>query len=44
MTFWPFIEPILSKRKEVRTKISMGVGTLTLLITLFFTLWETLAP
>lgn len=41
-TFWPFIEPLLSKKNEVRRNISYGVGILTLLITLGLTVWESL--
>lgn len=44
ITFWPFIEPILSKNPSIRTKINFGVGSLTLIITILFTLWETISP
>jgi ubiquinol-cytochrome c reductase cytochrome b subunit/cytochrome b6 len=42
MTFWPFIEPILSKDYKIRTKISYVVGVLTLVFTVALTVWETL--
>jgi len=44
ITFWPFIEPILSKNPSVRAKINFGVGSLTLIITILLTIWETIAP
>jgi len=43
MTFWPFIEPMIAKKKETRIKTSFAVGALTLIITLALTIWETIA-
>ncbi|APF19306.1 cytochrome b [Caldithrix abyssi] len=41
-TFWPFIEPLISKDKTKRTIFSRTAGVLTLVITLILTIWETI--
>ncbi len=41
-TFWPFIEPLISKDKHRRTIFSRTAGVLTLIITLALTIWETI--
>jgi quinol-cytochrome oxidoreductase complex cytochrome b subunit len=40
MTFWPFIEPLISKNKDIRRKLAYSVGGSTLIITLVLTIWE----
>jgi len=40
LMFWPFLEPLISKDLKVRMKFSYFVGSLTLLSTLFLTIWE----
>jgi ubiquinol-cytochrome c reductase cytochrome b subunit/cytochrome b6 len=40
MMFWPFIEPLLSKKMKVRTRISYFVGALTIVFTIILTVWE----
>lgn len=42
MIFWPFIDPILSKKKHTRRRIAYSIGAITLLITLTFTIMETI--
>ncbi|MBN2365819.1 MAG: cytochrome bc complex cytochrome b subunit [Calditrichaeota bacterium] len=40
LTFWPFIEPKISKKMETREKVAYTVGGLTLIFTVGFTIWE----
>ncbi|MFZ0389195.1 MAG: cytochrome bc complex cytochrome b subunit [Calditrichia bacterium] len=40
LTFWPFIDPLLSKNRDTRRKITFVVGGATLVITVAFTVWE----
>jgi quinol-cytochrome oxidoreductase complex cytochrome b subunit len=40
MTFWPFIEPLLSKKEPIKRVIAYSVGSLTLVVTLILTIWE----
>ncbi len=40
MTFWPFIEPLLSSSLKKRTTISYFVGALTIVFTVTLTVWE----
>ena len=40
MMFWPFIEPLLSKKLITRTKFSYMVGSLTIVFTIALTIWE----
>ncbi len=42
MIFWPFIDPLLSKKKERRRRIAYGIGGLTLIVTIGLTLLETI--
>ena len=42
MTFWPFIELLLSKKYTTRKRISYLVGAFTIIFTVGFTIWETL--
>jgi len=41
MMFWPFIEPFLSRDISKRTKISFIVASLVIILTLGFSIWET---
>lgn len=43
MTFWPFIEPMLSGNINTQRKISYTVGSLVLILTVWFTIWETVS-
>ncbi|HID38888.1 MAG TPA: cytochrome bc complex cytochrome b subunit [Calditrichaeota bacterium] len=38
--FWPFIEPIISKDLNIRTKFSFFVGSITIIFTVGLTVWE----
>jgi len=40
MTFWPFIEPLVSKKMKIRTQFSYLVGSLTIIFTVTLTVWE----
>ena len=40
MTFWPFLEPLISKRENTRVRFSYFVGALTIIFTLSLTVWE----
>jgi len=40
MTFWPFIEPLLSKKIKVRSQIAYLVGAITIIFTVSLTVWE----
>lgn len=40
MMFWPFIEPLFSKKESFRIKFSYFVGSLTLIFTIMLTIWE----
>ena len=40
MMFWPFIEPLVSKRMDTRNKFSYFVGSLAILFTITLTIWE----
>jgi len=40
MTFWPFIEPLLSKKIKVRNQIAYLVGAITIIFTVSLTVWE----
>lgn len=42
MTFWPFVEPMLSRKKETRRKVAFSVGGITLIATVALTIWETM--
>jgi quinol-cytochrome oxidoreductase complex cytochrome b subunit len=40
MTFWPFLEPLFSKKEEKKRIIAYSVGSITLVVTLILTIWE----
>ena len=40
MTFWPFLEPLISKKIKIRTQFSYLVGSLTIVFTVSLTVWE----
>ncbi len=42
MVFWPFIEPLLSKNKKTRNKLAYWVGGVSLVITVGFSIWESI--
>lgn len=40
LIFWPFIEPLISKKSKIRTNVSYLVGVITIFFTLTLTVWE----